>query len=82
MLYIRFSFSEKMDNEISSFFVFYFHERFELLKQIKINFMAIFSSIVYMLLKRKSVSSPRRFSALQWSRGHEESAVQETADVF
>ena len=47
----------------------------ELLEQIKINFMIIITSIVYTLFKSQFVSSPLRFSAMQWSRGHQESAV-------
>ena len=37
----------------------------ELLKQIKINFMIIFKSMIYSLFKSKFVSSPLRFSAVQ-----------------
>ena len=54
---------------------------YKLLKQIKINFMiittsiVIITSIVYTLFKSQFVSSPLRFSAVQWSRGHQESAV-------
>ena len=54
----------------------------ELLKYIKINFMVIFTSIVCTLFKSKFASSPQRFSAVQWSRGRKESAVQKTADAF
>ena len=54
----------------------------ELLKNININFMVIFTSIACMLFKSKFVSSPQRFSAVQWSRGRQESAVQKRADVF
>ena len=57
-----------------SFFIFMKVLKYELLKNIKINFMVILS-IVCMLFKSKFMSSPRRFSAVQWSRGHQESAV-------
>ena len=65
-----------------SFFIFMKELKNELLKNIKINFMVIFTSIVCTLFKSKFVSSPLRFSAVQWSREHQESAVQKTADVF
>ena len=48
----------------------------ELLKNININFMVIFTSIACTLFKSKFVSSRQRFSAVQRSRGHQESAVQ------
>ena len=38
----------------------------ELLKQIKINLIIIFTSMIYTLLKSKFVSSPLRFSAVQY----------------
>ena len=44
---------------------------YELLKQIKINFMIIITSMVYTLFKSQFVSSPLRFSPVQWSRGHQ-----------
>ena len=44
------------------------------LKSIKINFM-LFSQVLYTLHKGKFVPSLRRFSAAQWSREHQESAV-------
>ena len=44
--------------------------------------MVIFTSIVCTLFKSKFVSSPQRFSAVQWSRRHQESVVQKTADLF
>ena len=47
----------------------------ELLKQIKINFLIIFTSMIYKLFKSNFVSSLLRFSAVQKSRGHQESAV-------
>ena len=40
----------------------------ESIKKIRINFMVIFTSMVYTLFKSsKLVSSPLRFSAVQWS---------------
>ena len=54
----------------------------EILKQIKINFTIIFTSMFYTLFKSKFVSNPLRFSAVQWSLGHHESAVKKTADIF
>ena len=63
---------------IDSFFEFFILKKKlknELLKQIKINFMIIITSIVYTLFKNQFVSSPLRFSAVQWSRGHQKSAV-------
>ena len=54
----------------------------ELIKKIKINFMAIFTSMLYTLLKSKFVSSPPRVSTVQWSREHQEYAFWKTADVF
>ena len=53
-----------------SLFVFMKELKNELLKQIKINFMISIISIFYKLFKSKFVSSPLRFSAVQWSRGH------------
>ena len=47
----------------------------ELRKQIKINFMVNIINMVYALFKSKFVSSPLRLSAVQWSLGHQESAV-------
>ena len=67
-----------MENEIGlrfSFFILMKKLKSELLKQIKINFMIIITSIVYTLFKSQFVSSPLRISAVQWSRGHQESAV-------
>ena len=54
----------------------------ELLKQIKINFMIIIASTVYTLFKSQFVSSPLGFSAVQWSRGHQESAVKKQLMYF
>ena len=65
-----------------SFFIFTKEFKIELLKQIKINFMILFTSMIYMLFKSKFVPSPLRFSAVQQSRGHQKSAVQKTVDVF
>ena len=48
---------------------------YELLKQIKINFMIIITSMVYTLFKSQFVSCPLRFSTVQWSPGHQEFAV-------
>ena len=72
--FIRFSFSLKNTVRFS-FFILMKKLKNELLKQIKINFMIIITSIVYTLFKSQFVSSPLRFSAVQWSRGHQESAV-------
>ena len=47
----------------------------ELLKQIKINFLIIFTSMIYTLFKSRFVSSPLRFYAVKWSRGDQASAV-------
>ena len=47
----------------------------ELSKKIKINFILIFTSTIYTLFKSKFVSSPLKFSAVQWSLRHQESAV-------
>ena len=58
-----------------SFFILIKKLKNELLKQMRINFMIIITSIVYTLFKNQFVSSPLRFSAVQWSRGHQESAV-------
>ena len=41
----------------------------ELFKKIKINFIVIFTSMVYTLLKNNSGSSPLRFSAIQGHAG-------------
>ena len=51
-----------MENEIQlvSFFIFMKELKNELLKQIKINFMIIFTSIVCTLLKSKFVPGPLR----------------------
>ena len=43
----------------------------ELLRKIKINFMVVFTSMVYTLFKNKFVSSSLRFSAVQWSHGYQ-----------
>ena len=59
-------------------FVFYFQKELknESLKQIKINFMIVFISLTYTLLKIKFVSSILlRISTVQWSRRHQEPAV-------
>ena len=63
------------DSVYFSFFIFKKELKNELLKQIKINLMIIMTSMFYKLSKSKFVSSPLRFSAVQWSRGHKESAV-------
>ena len=65
-----------------SFLIFIKELKNELLKNIKINIMVIFTSIVCTLFESKFVSSPPRFSAVQWSCRHLESAVQKTSDVF
>ena len=44
-------------------------------KQININFMIIFISMVYTLLKSKFASGLLTFSAMQWSCGHQESVA-------
>ena len=79
-----FIFIKTWKTEYSSFFVFHFHEgiekRITVLKKIKINFMIIFTSIVCTLFKSKFISHPEKFSAVQWSCGHQKSAVQKTAD--
>ena len=70
---IRFSFSLKNGKRNTVHFsLFSFMKKFrkELLKKIKINFMVIFKYMVYTLFKSKFVSSPLRFSAVQWSCGH------------
>ena len=67
-----------MENEIQFIFrvsLSWKNLKNELLKNIKINFMVIFKTMVYTLFKSKFVSSPQRFSVIQLSRGHEESAV-------
>ena len=58
-----------------SFIVFMTELKNELLKQIKINFMSINTSMVHTLFKSKFVSSLLRFSDVQWSCGHQESAI-------
>ena len=66
-----------MGNKIHFWFlVFHFHEGIEKLipYKTKINFMVIFTSMVYTLFKSKFVSSHLRFSAVQWSWGHQETA--------
>ena len=68
-------FIKKRKTKYSLFFVFMKKLKKELLKKIKINFMVIFTSMVYTLSKCKFVSSPLRISAVQWSLGHQESAV-------
>ena len=81
----HFSFWWKMENEIQfifPFFVFMKELKNELLEDITINFMVIFTSIVYTLFKSNVESSPRRFSAVQWSQRQQESAVLKTAGVF
>ena len=54
----------------------------ELLTQIKFNFMIIITSMVHTLFKNQFVSSPLRFSAVQWSRGHQEFVVYKTVMYF
>ena len=75
-------FIKKRNTVYFLFFIFMKELKNELLKNIKINIMVIFTSIACTLFKSKVVSSPQRFSAVQWSRGHQESAVQKTTDVF
>ena len=81
-LSLAYHFYKKWETKYSSFFIFMKEWKNKLLKQIMINFMIIFTSMVYILFKRKFLSSPLRFSAVQWSRGHQASAVYKTADVF
>ena len=48
-----------------SFFIFMEELENELLKQIKINFMIVFTSMIYTLFKSMFVSSPLGLSAVQ-----------------
>ena len=77
MLLFVFQFHKKWETRYSffSFFIFMMELQNELLKQIKINFMIIFTSMIYTLFKSKFVSSPLRFSAVQQSRGHQVSSA-------
>ena len=79
MASLVFHFHKKtMENEIQFIFRFSFSWRnwkLKYLNNIKINFLIIVTSMVYPLFKSKFVSSPRKFSAVQGSRGHQESAV-------
>ena len=65
-----------------SFFISMKELKSELIKNININFMVIFTSKLYTLFKSKFVLSPLKFSAVQWSREHQESSVYKTADAF
>ena len=67
MLLFVFQFHKKWETNTVpfSFFIFMMELKNELLKQIKINFMIIFKSMIYSLFKSKFVSSPLRFSAVQ-----------------
>ena len=64
------------------FFVFMKELKNKLIKQIKIDFMSIITSMVYSLFKSKFVPSPLRFSNVQWSSQQQESTVYKTIDVF
>ena len=78
MFFIRFLFFIKNGkrNKIQySFFIFMKKLKKELLKKIKINFMVIFTSIVYTVFRSKFVSSTLGFPAVQWSQRHQESVV-------
>ena len=44
--------------------------------------MVVFTSKAYTLFRTKFVLSPLKFFTVQWSRGHQESAVYKTADAF
>ena len=65
-----------------SFFISMKELKSELIKNININFMVIFTSKLYTLFKSKFVLSPLKFSAVQWSREHQESSVYKTAHAF
>ena len=56
--FFAFHFHKKWKKKYSSFFVFHFHEEIELLKKININFIFIFTKMVYTLFKSKFVWSP------------------------
>ena len=79
-----FYFHKKWKTKYGSFFVFRFYEESE--KRVtlidKDYFMTMFTSIVYTLFKSKFVSSPLTFSAIQWSRGQQGSAVQKQLMYF
>ena len=47
----------------------------DLLENVEINVMVTCTSMVYTLLNSSIVSSPLTFPAVQWLRGHEETAV-------
>ena len=72
-----FIFIKKWRTKYSSFSNFHFHEEIkkELLKKVKAIFMVTFISMVYTLFTSKFMSNPLKFSPVQWSRGHQESAV-------
>ena len=77
------NFHKNLENEIQFLFLFTKELKNELLKQIKIHKMNDHvTSMVYTLFKSKFMSSPLRFSAVQWSCGHQESAVYKTTDTF
>ena len=65
-----------------SFFIFMNELKNELLKNIIINIVVIFTSKICTLFKSEFVSSLRRFSVVQWSFRHNESSVQKTSDIF
>ena len=65
----------KQNTVCFSFFILTKKLKNELIKQIKINFMITITSMVYTLFMIQYVPSPLRFSAVQWSRGHQEFAV-------
>ena len=58
-----------------SFFIFMKELENELVKQTKINFMIISTSLIYRLFKTKFVSSLLRFPSVQESHGHKKSTV-------
>ena len=77
MLSFVFHFDIKWKTKYISFFVFHFHEGIgkRIVKQTKINFMIISTSLIYRLFKTKFVSSLLRFPSVQESHGHKASAV-------
>ena len=72
-----FHFHKKWKTKNSSFFVFHFHEKIEKKNDLRSRLtLWLFSQVwMYMLFTSKFVSSPLRFSAVQWSSGHQESAA-------
>lgn len=65
-----------MENEMQFVLVFHLNEEIkkritETVEQVEITFMIVVASMVYRLFKSKLVSSPLRFSAFQWSSGHQ-----------